>query len=158
MAIDLSGYYGSVADISENIEEGMSGIGIGVGHGIDKIRKRRAESKARGIAPGMLGYGIAGKLFGQSEREFEAPLTQSEYEVDKADDGPSYEEYLTGKYGGTWETRDGMGYRQEGAKAGGRLLGEGYKGPRPFENMYGLTGGMIPQEEVGGFTPPDKEG
>ena len=65
MAIDLTGYYGAMDATSKNLEKGMSNIGTAAGHGIEGIRKKKAEMRAEGRAPGLLGLGWGAELFGQ---------------------------------------------------------------------------------------------
>ena len=133
MAIDLTGYYGAMDATSKNLEKGMSNIGTATGHGIEGIRKKKAEMRAEGRAPGLLGLGWGAELFGQKSREFDAPMDFEEYKMKVGRTDATEEEFrnnLESEFGGKWMSQPGGAVRLEGAKQG--LLGEWFNKDNPI--------------------------
>ena len=133
MAIDLTGYYGAMDATSKNLEKGIRNIGTATGHGIEGIRKKKAEMRGEGKAPGLLGLGWGAKLFGQKAQEFDAPMDFEEYKmkVGRTDaTEEEYRNYLESEFGGKWMSQPGGAVRLEGAKQG--LLGEWFNKDKPI--------------------------
>ena len=78
MGLDLSGFYRGLEDSRSQQEQMWKNVGYLAAEGMDKAGDKRQEALLKGERPGLLGWGIAPKLFGSKARKIDAPINMQE--------------------------------------------------------------------------------